>query len=85
MWVPGSLRSCVRRISDGRVERRNLLNFYLCVEQPGRIQMFQLGSAKHINQVSLDLYICPQNGQQRRKEPLLLCLTLIVSDAITVM
>lgn len=27
------------------------------------IQMFQLGSAEHINQVSLDLYMCPQKGQ----------------------
>lgn len=27
------------------------------------IQMFQLGSAEHINHVSLDLYMCPQKGQ----------------------
>lgn len=67
VWVPGSLHSFVRRIGDCRVERRNLLNFYLCVEQWGRIQLFQVGSPEHINWVSLGLYICPQKGQIEKK------------------
>lgn len=67
-------------------QKEETCKIFICVwGSQAVIHMFQLGSAEHIDQVSLDLYMCPQKGQQRRKEPFLLCLNLIVSDAVTVM